>query len=390
MRRAQAVAHRAARQLRRAIPAIAALAIAAAATGTVAQPAQAAYAPRVVIVVGPTHGSTADYLAHARRYARQARARRYVETVFHPHATWKRVMAAAQGANVFIYLGHGNGWPSPYAPYQGNTKNGLGLNPYDGASKNKVKFYGEDWIRPTSASPPRRWSCSTGCATPPGTARRGSPSPSWRTAVKRVDNYAERVHRRWRGGRARRRRTPRWATRSPGCSAQPRHPGRVEVRPRCQRPRARLRLEALAGLHRPARSRPREQRVLPLAGDPRRHADELRSGPPPCGGPPKCRPDPPRAGRAPTPGSSPGLRDGVAVRRPRRAGPRRPRAELGTGDDPRRQAGVRSRVGDELRGAAVTRTRRQPPGEPLRLAKASGPVGERLPGAGSWAARRDR
>ena len=148
MRRAQTVAHRAARQLRRAIPAIAALVIAAAATGTVAQPVQAAYSPRVVIVVGPTHGSTADYLWHARRYARQARARgAYVETVFHPHATWKRVMAAAQGANVFIYLGHGNGWPSPYTPYQGNTKNGLGLNPYDGASKNKVKYYGEDWIR---------------------------------------------------------------------------------------------------------------------------------------------------------------------------------------------------------------------------------------------------
>ena len=71
---APAVALRASRHLRRAIPVVAAIAVAAAATLTVTAPAQAAYAPRVVIVVGPTHGSTADYLEHARDYARQARA----------------------------------------------------------------------------------------------------------------------------------------------------------------------------------------------------------------------------------------------------------------------------------------------------------------------------
>ena len=34
--------------------------------------------------------------------------------VYSPNATWSAVKAATAGANVVIYLGHGNGWPSPY------------------------------------------------------------------------------------------------------------------------------------------------------------------------------------------------------------------------------------------------------------------------------------
>src|SRR5512143_2436540 len=114
------VAQRASRLLRHAIPAIAALVIAVTViTTTAATPAHAAYAPRVVIVVGPAGGSTGDYLSHAREYAAQARSYgASVISILAPHATWARVLAAAQGANVFIYLGHGNGWPSPYAPFQ--------------------------------------------------------------------------------------------------------------------------------------------------------------------------------------------------------------------------------------------------------------------------------
>ena len=188
---APAVAHRASRHLRRAIPAIAALAVAAAATLTVTTPAQAAYAPRVVIVVGPTHGSTADYLEHARAYARQARAYgASVETVFHPHATWPRVIAAAQGANVFIYLGHGNGWPSPYAPAQGLTKNGLGLNPFHGASQSNVKYYGSDFVRSQLRFAPGAVVLFNRLCYASGNGEPGMRQPSWSTAVKRVDNYA--------------------------------------------------------------------------------------------------------------------------------------------------------------------------------------------------------
>ena len=34
--------------------------------------------------------------------------------VYTPNATWSRVRSAVQGANLLIYLGHGNGFPNPY------------------------------------------------------------------------------------------------------------------------------------------------------------------------------------------------------------------------------------------------------------------------------------
>ena len=38
------------------------------------------------------------------------------------------VEPALQGASIVVYYGHGNGWPSPYTPFQEDTKDGLGLN----------------------------------------------------------------------------------------------------------------------------------------------------------------------------------------------------------------------------------------------------------------------
>jgi hypothetical protein len=144
-----------------------------------------------VIVVGPSGGATGDYLSHARDYAAQARAYGAdVTTVFHPHATWGRVLAAAQGANVFIYLGHGNGWPSPYAPYQQLTKDGLGLDPFDGASASNVKYYGEDLIRAQIRLAPGAIVLLNRLCYASGAGESGAPNPSWSTAVKRVDNYA--------------------------------------------------------------------------------------------------------------------------------------------------------------------------------------------------------
>jgi hypothetical protein len=184
------VAHRAARQLRRAIPVIAATAVAATATATIAAPAQAAYAPRVVIVVGPVASSTSDYLSHARAYARQARAYgASVTEIYTPHATWPRVLAAAQGANIFIYLGHGNGWPSPYGPWQTRTKDGLGLNPYDGSGNVAVKYYGEDALQRSIRLAPGAVVLLNRLCYASGSAEPGMAQPSWTTAVKRVDNY---------------------------------------------------------------------------------------------------------------------------------------------------------------------------------------------------------
>ena len=84
---------------------------------TTVMPAAAA-SVKVVIVVGPVEGSTAKYIATAKSYA--ALARSYgasVTEVYSPWATWTKVQSVSRGANVFIYLGHGNGYPSPYGAF---------------------------------------------------------------------------------------------------------------------------------------------------------------------------------------------------------------------------------------------------------------------------------
>ena len=64
--------------------------------------------------------------------------------IYSPHATWSKVKSAAQGANVLIYLGHGNGYPSPYGAFNAKTKDGMGLNSSDGSSSHT--YYGEYYI----------------------------------------------------------------------------------------------------------------------------------------------------------------------------------------------------------------------------------------------------
>ncbi|MEI7743652.1 MAG: FlgD immunoglobulin-like domain containing protein [Chloroflexota bacterium] len=103
---------------------------------------------KVVVVVGPVGSSNDHYKADAAKLV--AEAQKYTSNVvklYTPNATWTRVKAAAQGASVFIYLGHGNGWPSPYPPFQTLTKDGLGLDPTVGADGSRHVYYGEDYIR---------------------------------------------------------------------------------------------------------------------------------------------------------------------------------------------------------------------------------------------------
>jgi SH3-like domain-containing protein len=124
--------------------AVVAALIAATAMTAAAAPADAASRPKVVIVVGPAGSQTGPYLSLARSYAAQARS--YGATVselYTPHATWSRVRVAAQGANLFIYLGHGNGYPSPYG-FSVYKSDGLGLNAQDGSSV--VAYYGEYYV----------------------------------------------------------------------------------------------------------------------------------------------------------------------------------------------------------------------------------------------------
>ena len=104
--------------------------------------------PKVVVIVGPVGSLDSFYIADGHRVATEAR--RYTSNVVElmtPNATWSRVKAAAQGASILVYLGHGNGWPSPYPPFQTATQNGLGLDPGVGADGTAHVYYGEDYIR---------------------------------------------------------------------------------------------------------------------------------------------------------------------------------------------------------------------------------------------------
>ena len=148
----------------------------------------AAAGKRVVIVVGPVGSSTSNYIYNAKKLASQARS--YGATVYEiysPHATWARVKKYAQGANVFIYLGHGNGYPSPYGAFNRYTKDGLGLNATDGSSTNK--YYGEFYVDHYLNFAPNSVVILNRLCYASGNSEWGSANPTKATAIKRVDNF---------------------------------------------------------------------------------------------------------------------------------------------------------------------------------------------------------
>ena len=193
---ARPIAGRAGSIVRRAAPFTVAIAIAAGGCitlgpGTTVAASPTAGAPKVVIVVGPSGASTTRYLRRASSYA--AQARRYgarVTEVYTPNATWTRFVAAARGANVLIYLGHGNGWPSPYAPFQGRTKDGLGLNMTPRSGNTRPTYYGEGQLATALQLAPGAVVLLGHLCYASGNGEPGSPQPSWNTARERVDNYA--------------------------------------------------------------------------------------------------------------------------------------------------------------------------------------------------------
>ena len=148
----------------------------------------AAAGKKVVIVVGPVGSSTANYIYNAKKLAAQARA--YGATVYEvysPHATWARVKSVAQGANLFIYLGHGNGYPSPYGAFSAYSKDGLGLNSYDGSSSHT--YYGEYYVSHYLRFAPNAVVILNRLCYASGNSEWGAANPTKATARQRVDNY---------------------------------------------------------------------------------------------------------------------------------------------------------------------------------------------------------
>ena len=91
----------------------------------------AAAGPKVAIIVGPVGSMTSGYRSSADRVADAAAAAgATVAKAYSPNATWSKVRAAVNGANVIVYFGHGNGYPNPYTSGFEYTDrvNGWGLN----------------------------------------------------------------------------------------------------------------------------------------------------------------------------------------------------------------------------------------------------------------------
>jgi hypothetical protein len=169
-----------------------AIALSLAALGGLAtnpSPASAA-GMKVVVVVGPAGSSTAKYITNARRYASQARSygARVIE-LYSPNATWTKVKAAAQGANILIYLGHGNGSPSPYGPFSALTRDGFGLNSSAGHGNYNVKYWGEYYVRTYINLAPNAVVILNHLCYASGNSEWGAANPTKAVAMKRVDNF---------------------------------------------------------------------------------------------------------------------------------------------------------------------------------------------------------
>lgn len=159
--------------------------------GAVTNPAPAAAASiKVVVVVGPAGSNTSNYIYNAKKYASQARSYgANVVEIYSPNATWSKVKAALQGANLLIYLGHGNGWPSPYGSFQRYTKDGLGLNRVAGDGNYNTKYWGEYYIDTYVQMDPGAVVILNRLCYASGNSEWGSADPTKSTAIKRVDNY---------------------------------------------------------------------------------------------------------------------------------------------------------------------------------------------------------
>jgi hypothetical protein len=167
------------------------IAFAVAGLGGLATPQETrAASVKVVVVVGPAGASTSKYRTSAHTYASLARSYgASVTEIYSPYATWTRVKRAAQGANLLIYLGHGNGYPSPYGAFQRYTKDGMGLNATSGNGNYNVKYWGEYYIDRDIQMARNAVVILNRLCYASGNSEWGWANPTKATAIRRVDNY---------------------------------------------------------------------------------------------------------------------------------------------------------------------------------------------------------
>jgi hypothetical protein len=184
--------------------ALAVLLIAASATGlpvlaasvapaTAVTPTDAvAVAPKVVIVVGATHEATASYRTYADlAYAEAIRYTPNVVKVYSPNATWANVKAAAQGASILLYLGHGSGYPkTTAAAFDPNNHDGFGLNKASDPSDYVAKYYGESYVGGEIRLAKNAVVILSHLCYASGNSESGDPEPTYPVARARLDNFA--------------------------------------------------------------------------------------------------------------------------------------------------------------------------------------------------------
>jgi hypothetical protein len=159
----------------------------------VAAPAPASAAGiKVALIVGPAGSLTSRYIANARDYAAKARAYgATVVEVYTPRATWSRVRSAVQGANLLIYLGHGNGFPNPYNKVLTPLKvDGFGLNGSLTSGNTLTTYYGEYYVRTQVKLAPNAVVVLNHLCYSAGSSEPGRADPSLSVARRRVDNFA--------------------------------------------------------------------------------------------------------------------------------------------------------------------------------------------------------
>jgi len=147
--------------------------------------------PKIVIIVGPVEGTTSSYRADAdEAYNEAIQYSSDVTKIYSPNATWTAVKAATAGASLVVYLGHGNGWPSPYT-YDPTyaTKDGFGLNAVAGAGDTNNKYYGEPSIATLDLAPGAVVILNHLCYAS-GNPESGGADPTVTVAHQRVDNFA--------------------------------------------------------------------------------------------------------------------------------------------------------------------------------------------------------
>jgi hypothetical protein len=148
----------------------------------------ASYEAKVVIVVGQTQGATARYRSDADGTAAVfAKYTSNIVKIYSPQATWSAVKAAAQGANILVYMGHGSGYPNPYLGYlQPNADNGLGL---DGPTAGQTYYYGQNYMAQLGLAPNAVVILNHLCYAS-GNNEAGAGDPSVDVAHTRIDGYA--------------------------------------------------------------------------------------------------------------------------------------------------------------------------------------------------------